>query len=93
MVKAQIYANAGNLTAGLLAQFSERLLVEVGGVGIEFREHAFDGVFQQRAVVYWFNVGGADLFHDFGEGAQVVQRNARALRSAHFWSSHRQRGE
>ena len=42
-------------------------------MGVETREHALDGVFQQGAVVYLVDVARPDLVVDIGEGAQFFQ--------------------
>ena len=42
-------------------------------------EHAAHGILEQRAVIDLIDVGALDALEDLGEGAQLIQRQVRAL--------------
>ena len=59
-------------------QVSELLRIHVKRMGIELREHAFDGAFDQLGVVRLVGVVGADPLQHLVEAAELtVQRLCR----------------
>ncbi len=87
-------AEAAELPGGALLQVLEVFRGEVDRVRVQAHQHALDGVFEQRAVVYLFHVTHADLVVHVGERAQLVQWQASRFfhRGLGYGRAQRQRG-
>jgi len=81
LLGADLDAEAAELALGAGLQVLEGVGIEEGRVRVEPREHAADGLLDQLAVVHRLDVVGLDGAEDFGELADLLQRN-RAARIA-----------
>ena len=65
-------AKAAEFAAGLHLHVLEVLAVEIGGMGIERREHAVDGTLDQLLVVGLFDIVGAHAFEHVAEKVELL---------------------
>ena len=74
---ADLDADADELAAGLLAEFLQRLLVEVLRVRVQPGDHAGDGVADELLLVDLLDIVALDHAEDGGELLQFFQRQRR----------------
>ena len=79
VLHADFYSEAAELSAGPGLQLRIVVRHEVGGVRIESRQHAFDGVLEKRLVVDGLDVVVLDLDEDLGKGSQILDGKGPAV--------------
>ena len=65
-------AQAAELALGLDPHITEGIGVQIAGMGVEGREHALNGIFDQLFVGHVFDVIGAHAFKDIAEKLQLA---------------------
>ena len=79
VLHADLHPEAAELSGGPGLECRVVVGNQIGGVRVESRQHALDGILEQRLVVDGFDVVVLYLDEDLGEDAQILDRQSAAV--------------